>query len=57
MNLFRRIDKVNTLTLQPGDRILFAAGQVFKGELRFVGVKGLPGKPIIVAVILQSTAL
>jgi hypothetical protein len=45
---FLSIDKINTLPLQPGDRILFAAGQVFKGELRLMGVKGLSGKPIIV---------
>jgi len=45
---FETIDKINTLVLKPGDRIFFASGQVFKGELRLVGFQGLAEKPIVV---------
>jgi hypothetical protein len=45
---FRSIDKINSLTFKPGDKILFAAGQVFPGELRLMGVHGLPHQPIVV---------
>lgn len=43
---FGSIEKINALTLKPGDRLLFAAGQVFTGEIRLLGIQGLPGKPI-----------
>jgi hypothetical protein len=45
---FKSIEKINTVLLKPGDRILFAAGQVFHGELRLIGVLGLPGKLVVV---------
>ena len=45
---FKSIEKINTVLLKPGDRILFAAGQVFHGELRLIGVQGLPGKLVVV---------
>ena len=46
---FKSIEKINTVLLKPGDRILFAAGQVFPGEIRLIGVQGLPGKFVIVS--------
>ena len=46
---FQSIEKVNAVAFKPGDRILFAAGQVFNGELRLVGVKGQPGLPVIIS--------
>ncbi len=42
------LEKVNSITLKPGDNVLFAGGQVYRGELRLVGVQGLPGKPVII---------
>lgn len=45
---FRSIERVNGLMLKPGDRILFAAGQTFPGELRLIGVPGLQQEPVVV---------
>ena len=46
---FKSIEKINTVLFKPGDRILFAAGQVFPGELRLIGVQGLPGKLVVIS--------
>jgi Right handed beta helix region len=46
---FRSVEKINRLSLKPGDRVLFAATQVFSGELRLVGVQGLANNPIVVS--------
>ncbi len=45
---FLSIERVNNQALKPGDRVLFAAGQVFRGELRLIGLQGLPQKPITI---------
>ncbi|HSF46304.1 MAG TPA: right-handed parallel beta-helix repeat-containing protein, partial [Chitinophagaceae bacterium] len=45
---FKSIDKVNSLSLAPGDRVLFAAGQIFTGELRLIGVQGSPLQHIVI---------
>jgi hypothetical protein len=44
----RSIEKVNGLMLKPGDRILFAAGQSFPGELKLIGVAGTETSPIVI---------
>jgi hypothetical protein len=46
---FKSIDKINSLTLAPGDRIFFAAKQVFHGELRLIGVQGFQDRPIVIS--------
>lgn len=45
---FRTIEKINTIQLKPGDKILFAAGQIFAGELKLIGIQGLPHQPVVV---------
>jgi hypothetical protein len=45
---FRSVERINSLSLKPGDRILFAAGQVFPGELRLIGVQGLQHQQIVI---------
>jgi hypothetical protein len=47
---WRTVDRVNTATLQPGDRILFEGGQTFSGSI-MLQVNGLPtsNQPIIVS--------
>lgn len=52
---FKSIEKINTFRLKPGDRILFAAGQVFPGELRLIGVQGLPGKLVVIGSYLAGS--
>jgi len=52
---FRSIEKVNTLSLQAGDKILFAAGQAFLGELKLIGIKGLANKPLYVGRYLVAS--
>jgi hypothetical protein len=46
---FKSIDKINETTLKPGDRVFFAAGHEFKGELRLVGLAGQPAKGILIS--------
>jgi hypothetical protein len=41
------LDKVNTVTFRPGDRVLFKAGTVYTGQLKPRG-SGKEGQPIIV---------
>jgi hypothetical protein len=45
---FKSISKVNGLALKAGDRVLFAAGQCFVGELRLIGLQGSPLQPIVI---------
>ena len=41
------LDKVNSVTFKPGDRILFKAGTVYTGQLKPKG-SGKEGEPIII---------
>ncbi len=43
---FRSLQRVNAIPMHAGDCILFAAGQVFAGELRVENFHGLPDRPI-----------
>lgn len=44
---WKSIEKVNRMTFQPGDAILFRSGDIWKGQLRPLG-SGSEGKPIII---------
>ena len=44
---WKTLDKVNSMTFQPGDKLLFKAGGVWNGQLRLHG-SGEEGKPIII---------
>jgi hypothetical protein len=41
------LEKVNSVTFGPGDRILFKAGSVYKGQLKLQG-SGAQGRPIVI---------
>jgi uncharacterized repeat protein (TIGR01451 family) len=43
---FKTIAKVNALNLQPGDKVLFKCGEVWRGEMLFVSKSGASGNPI-----------
>ena len=43
---WKTLDKVNHVTFQPGDQMLFESGGVWKGQLKPQG-SGSPGKPIV----------
>ena len=45
---WKTLDKVNRVTFQPGDRILFQSGNVWNGQLLPQG-SGSPGKPIVMS--------
>ena len=45
---FRSIDKINTLKLIPGDKVLFKKGDTFQGALKPKG-SGAEGAPIVIA--------
>lgn len=44
---FRTLAKIATLSLQPGDRLLLASGQIFAESLIISGVAGTPSAPIV----------
>ncbi|ADB40331.1 NPCBM/NEW2 domain-containing protein [Spirosoma linguale] len=44
---FQTLAKVNSLTLQPGDAILFRRGDTFRGSL-VIRQSGAPGRPIVI---------
>jgi len=46
-NAWASLDKVNSVTFKPGDRIFFKAGTVYTGQLKPKG-SGKKGKPIII---------
>lgn len=46
---FQSIEKVNAIQLKPGDTVLFAAEQVFFGEIRLLGIQGLPNAPVVIS--------
>lgn len=45
---WKTINKVNTVVFQPGDKILFESGAIFKGQLKPLG-SGSEGKPITIS--------
>ncbi|MDF2159020.1 right-handed parallel beta-helix repeat-containing protein [Algoriphagus sp. CAU 1675] len=45
---FRTLEKVKSLRLQEGDRILLAAGEVFEGSLEIVGFQGSAEHPLVI---------
>lgn len=46
---WRTLAKANAASLQPGDRVLLAAGQTFEGQLFFTGLNGTAEAPIILS--------
>lgn len=40
---------ITRIQFKPGDSILFASGQQFRGMLSLIDVKGLPNQPVVVA--------
>ena len=45
---WRTLEKVNALSLVPGDSLFFKAGDTFVGKLEIVNEGGLPDKPILI---------
>ena len=43
---FKTIGKVNSLALQPGDRVLFKCGDTWRGEMLMITDSGTTGNPI-----------
>ncbi|WP_075349661.1 right-handed parallel beta-helix repeat-containing protein [Algoriphagus marinus] len=43
---FQTLEKVKSMILQPGDRILLAGGEIFKGSLELKGFKGDAENPL-----------
>jgi hypothetical protein len=55
---WKSIDRVNHTSFAPGDSILFAGGQTFKGTLHFTSAEsGVPGRPIRVSSFGQGRAI
>lgn len=46
---FKTIDRVNQIQLLPGDSIVFACGQQFKGMLSIINISGTQLKPIVIS--------
>ena len=46
---YKSLTQIASLKLQPGDSVLLADGEVFKGSLQLISVKGSATKPIIVS--------
>ena len=46
-NPWASLEKVNSVTFEPGDRILFQAESVYKGQLKLKG-SGIKGNPIVI---------
>jgi hypothetical protein len=46
---WRTIDRVNTATFQPGDRVLFEGGQTFTGSIDLGKNAGTPESPLVVS--------
>lgn len=46
---WRTIERVNAHMVEPGDSILFRAGESFLGQLRLVNEGGYPGFPVVVS--------
>jgi uncharacterized repeat protein (TIGR01451 family) len=44
---FKTIAKVNTLNLQPGDKVLFKCGDMWRGEMLLITKSGASGSPIV----------
>lgn len=43
---WKTLERANAVRLQPGDRLLLAAGQTFQGQLAFAGLAGTAAQPI-----------
>ena len=43
---WKTLEKAKAVRLQPGDRVLLAAGQTFQGQLAFAGLAGTAEQPI-----------
>lgn len=46
---WRTVEKVNARFMEPGDSVLFHAGETFVGQLRLVNESGDPGFPIVIS--------
>lgn len=46
---FRTLARANALHLQPGDRVLLAAGQHFTGQLAWDGIRGSAAHPVVIS--------
>ncbi len=46
---FRTLEKIQELKLNPGDRILLASGEIFKGNIHIEGFIGNPDQPLIIS--------
>lgn len=46
---WRSLDRASRATLQAGDSLLLAGGQNHAGQLRFTGLKGTAGAPILIS--------
>ena len=45
---WKSLDKVNSVTFLPGDKILFESGGIWKGQLKLKG-SGIEGNPILLS--------
>ncbi|MFN3409765.1 MAG: right-handed parallel beta-helix repeat-containing protein [Limisphaerales bacterium] len=53
---FRSLARVSGLSLQPGDRVLLAAGQTFAGQLVLADVAGTVEAPIVISTYTDGNA-
>src|SRR5512135_2095113 len=44
---FQTINKINSLNLQPGDRVLFKCGDVWRGAMLMITRSGAAANPIV----------
>lgn len=52
----RTLERVATLPLRAGDRVLLAAGQTFAGQLALIGIAGTTDAPIVVSTYADEAA-
>lgn len=52
----RTLERVATLPLQSGDRVLLAAGQTFAGQLALIGIAGTTDAPIVISTYADEAA-
>ena len=46
---FKTLNKISSIDINPGDKILLASGKTFKGSLQLKNIKGTKDNPIIVS--------
>jgi hypothetical protein len=51
---WKTISPIAFIQLKPGDAVLFATGQKFKGQLSLIQVKGLPEHPVLISNYLYN---